>query len=190
MRYSSDLSNNEYEIIKPLIPAAKHGGRRRSIDIREVLNGIFNLLKTGCQWKMLPKDFPAWGTVHYYFRRRRIAGDWFKIHEALRAKVRINAGLSVDPATAIIDSQSVKTGEKGDINVMMEERRLKGVKAILVDKLEMILSSIVVPANIGDREGAKCLLYGKQYFLPALTKICAEGGCGEDFINLIKERTG
>jgi putative transposase len=112
-RYPSDLSDAQWALIEPLIPPAKPGGRRRAVDVREVLNGIFYLLREGCTWRALPHDLPAWGTVHYYHRRWRLDGTWQRVHDALRAEVRAAARREPSPSAAIIDSQSAKTTEKG-----------------------------------------------------------------------------
>ena len=107
--YPSDLTDRQWSIIEPLIPPAEHGGRERSVDMREVVNAILYLNRSGCSWRMLPHEFPPWGTVHYYYRRFRLDGSWELIHDKLREKVRRKAGKKPTPSAAIIDSQSVKT---------------------------------------------------------------------------------
>jgi len=90
------------------------GGRRRTVNVREVVNAILYFVRTGCQWRNIPHDFPPWGTVHYYYRRWRLDGTWHKVHDALREQVRSEKeGREATPSAAIIDSQSVKTTEKG-----------------------------------------------------------------------------
>jgi putative transposase len=107
--YPSDLTDRQWSIIEPLIPPAEPGGRERSVDMREVVNAILYLNRSGCSWRMLPHEFPPWGTVHYYYRRFRLDGSWQLIHDRLREKVRRKAGKKPTPSAAIIDSQSVKT---------------------------------------------------------------------------------
>lgn len=113
--YKTDLKDYEWRIIEPLIPAAKEGGRPRTADIREILNAIFYVIRTGCAWEMIPNDFPPSSTVYYYFRRWEKKGIWQEINNELRQAVRIQLGRNASPSAAIADSQSVKTTEKRGI---------------------------------------------------------------------------
>jgi len=121
--YPSDLTDAQWALIGPLIPPAKPGGRPRSVDIREVINAVFYVSRTGCPWRSLPHEFPPWGTVHYYARRWRLDGTWEHIVSTLRPQVREAAGREPTPSAAIIDSQSVKTTEKGALAATMLARR-------------------------------------------------------------------
>ncbi len=129
-RYPSDLSDAQWTLLAPLIPPAKQGGRRRTVNIREIVNAIFYLTRTGCQWRALPHDLPNWSTVHTYYRQWRLTGVWERIHDTLRAHVRLQDGRAATPSAAIIDSQSVKTTEKGGSAGMMAARRLRGANVI------------------------------------------------------------
>jgi len=120
--YPSDLTDAEWKLIKPYIPKAKTGGRPRTTDMREVLNGIYYFLKTGCQWDMLPHDLPAKGTVYHYYNEWRKDGTWQKLNAALRGDLREELGRERQPSAAIVDSQSVKTTAKRGYAATMQER--------------------------------------------------------------------
>ena len=128
MRYESDLSDEQWELVRPFVE--NRMGRPAKVDRREIVNAIFYVLRTGCQWRMLPREFPHWSTVHSCFWRWRRNGTLESIHEALRQKVRVKAGRSAYASAAIIDSQSVKTSEKGGRAASTGPRRSKGANAI------------------------------------------------------------
>jgi len=128
--YPSDLTEQEWAILEPLIPPAKPGGRPRTTDMREVLNAILYLDRTGGQWRALPHEYPPWSTVWSYFRKWRNDGTWKRMHTALRKQVRVKQGRQPTPSATIIDSQSVKTSQKGGRVATMVGRRSKAASAI------------------------------------------------------------
>ncbi|WP_228391348.1 IS5 family transposase [Komagataeibacter medellinensis] len=113
LRYPSDLTEEEWSLIAPLIPAARRGGNKRTVDIREVMNGLMYVPGTGCQWRAISKDLPPRSTVYYYFCRWQHEGTLDRLHHALYILCREQAGRKASPTAAIIDSQSVKSAEKG-----------------------------------------------------------------------------
>jgi len=121
--YPTDLTDAQWAILAPLIPAAKPGGRPRSVDPREVANAILYHLRNGGTWRSLPHDLPPWKTVYHYFRAWRLDGTWEAVHDALRDRVRAAAGRHASPSAAILDSQTVKTTEKGGLAATTPARR-------------------------------------------------------------------
>lgn len=130
--YSSDLTDEQWAILGPLIPPSPKISRPRRADMREVMNAILYLIRNGCAWRNLPHDLPAWRTVYYYFAKWRKCGVWKKIHDRLHNRVREMKGRKKHPTAAIIDSQSVKTTEKGGLRAATTlARKLKDASDIL-----------------------------------------------------------
>ena len=129
--YDSDLTQAQWQLLAPLLPPPAREGRPIEIDRREIVNGILYKLKTGCQWRSLPHDLPKWQSVYYYYRKWRADGTLALLHDQLRSQLRVQLGREPEPAIAIIDSQSVKTTEKGGYTATTLVRRLTVVNVTL-----------------------------------------------------------
>src|SRR4051794_882407 len=175
--YSTDLSDSAWKLIARLLPTARIGGRPRTTDLRAVLNAIFYILRTGCQWRLLPREFPAWGTVYYYFRTWKNAGVWVRLQRTIYKRLRKEAGRSACPSVVIMDGQSVKTTERGGIRGFDVHKCVKGRKRhILVDTLGIPIACRVEPANMSDRVAGARLLAGLGPLFPRIQTVIADAG--------------
>ena len=179
MRYTSDLTHAEWQLIDYCFPKPSKKGRRRKHPFRELLNAVFYLVRTGCQWRNLPKDFAPWRTVYHYFRLWKRNGLWNQIHTHLREHLRLVEGRKRQPSAGIIDSQSVKSTETSDERGYDAGKKVNGRKRhLLVDTIGLVLLVMVLPANIQDRDGAKQLLaaFFSQKTRRRVKHIWADGG--------------
>src|SRR5271170_6047440 len=179
LRYPSDLTADECRLVEPLIPPVKTGGGKRTVIMREVVNGLMYILSTGCQWREIPKDLPPKSSVYDYFDLWAYDGTLERIHHALYEQCREQAQREASPTAAIIDSQSVKSAEKGgaciDPHGYDAGKKIKGKKRhILVDTLGLLLHAIVHSAGIQDRDGGIDLLATMKGRFPFLEKLFAD----------------
>jgi putative transposase len=161
--YDTDLTDEQFALVAPFLPRPKKMGRPPA-DLRAVLNAILYLVRTGCQWRLLPHDFPPWSTMHTWYRRFRRDGTWERINEALRQQVRLRAGRHPSPRTSAADSQSVKTTSQGGPKGFDNGKKVGGRKRHLwVDSLGLVLAVLVTPADVHDSRAAVDLLHRRLW---------------------------
>jgi putative transposase len=174
--YPTDLTDSQWNLIKEMLPTPNSRGRPRRLDLRQVINAILYLVVGGIQWRMMPKEYPKWQSVYYYFREWRHNGLWERIHNTLRARVRQKAERHKHPTAGCMDSQSVKTTLVPGVRGFDAGKHVMGRKRhILVDTLGLLLGVLVTAASVSDPAGARQLLSSLGGFCKNLRKIWADG---------------
>ena len=187
--YPTNLTEKQWQVIKNIVEPQE---RSRKNSLREILNGVFYINKSGCQWRMLPSDFVPWQTVYYYFRKWKLEGVWEELLDILHAKARKSVGKEESPSLGIIDSRSVKTSHHVDTDRGIDgNKKIKGRKEhIVVDTLGLPMAIKVHEANIHDSKGAMPTIENLEYKFPRLGRILADGGYQGDLSAWVKKKFG
>lgn len=190
--YPTDLTNKQWAALEPLFPPQTGPGRPRTIDLRQVINALFYMTRTGCQWEMLPLNFPHWSAVRYYFDKWRVDGTWEQINDRVRHMVREKAGRDPEPGGGIMESQSAKTTSVGGEQSYDGGKKINGRKrSALGDTRGDLLKAVVHPAGDDDRDGAEFVLDAKAGELPRLKLIWVDQKySGQEFIAWVKDQFG
>jgi len=190
-RYASDLNDQEFELVAPHVAQTAGSGKKRTVNIREILNAIFYRTRTGCQWRMLPSDFPPWNHVWYYYRKWRNDGTLEHINTLLRRAVRSKADRDPEPSVAMIDSQSVETTEMGGEKGFNPAKMVKGRKRhLMTDTIGLILFVVVCAACIADSDGAEYIFHETEGKLPRLHTVLVDQGYKSWLVEFVKRWFG